>query len=325
MEAHLSMDPHNLENLEMVYLLKDVRLSSFSPYSVYYVAHPFWDGLVYYNNTTKVLNHMITSDNKLEIRKIEVGKKVKNSTAFDLPLRLAVAILRDPQGNINLDVPVEGNLDDPEYKLGKVIWGIIKNILVKAATSPYKLLAHAIKADEDDLKSIKFDYLSDSLTRRQQRNLSTIARVLKLKPELKINLVYLPGNPDETEMLAAFEAKKRYVLKIDSTREDEPTAAQIKQIEALSINDSSFVNYLNRNLLFEGSLPPIEKCKRLIGRRRIDSRMEALINSRKRLITDYLSSQEQLNEGSFAIADPNEDKVSDGVPMFEVQFGLTDE
>jgi hypothetical protein len=53
--------------------------------------------------------------------------------------------------------------------------------------------------------------------------------------------------------------------------------------------------------------------------------MDALINNRKKLITDYLSSQEQLNQGSFAIGDANEEEVSDGVPMFEVQFGLVDE
>ncbi len=325
MDAHLSMDPHNLENLEMTYTLKNVRLSSFSPYSVHYVAHPFWDGLIYYDNKTKVLNHMIASENKLEIRKIEVGKKIKSSTAFDLPLRLAVAILRDQHGNVNLDVPVEGNLDDPEYKLGKVIWGIIKNILVKAATSPYRLLANAIKADEDDLKAIKFDYLTDSLTKKQQKNLSTLARVLKLKPELKINLVYMPGHPDETEMLAAYEAKKRYILKIDSTRDEDPTPAQLKQIEALSINDTAFVDYLNRSLLFEGSLPPIEKCKRLIGKRRLSNRMEAIINNRKKLIHDYLSSNEQLQPDAFEIADAGENELSDGAPKFDVRFGLVDE
>ncbi|HEX5167744.1 MAG TPA: DUF748 domain-containing protein [Cyclobacteriaceae bacterium] len=325
MKAVLSMDPHNLENLEMVYTLRDVRMSSFSPYSVYYVAHPFWDGLIYYDNKTKVLNHIITSENKLEIKRIEVGKKVKNTTAFDLPLRLAVAILRDQHGNVNLDVPVEGNLDDPKYRLGKVIWGIVKNILVKAATSPYKLLANAIKADEDDLKAIQFEYLSDSLTKKQQKNLSTLARVLKLKPELKINLVYLPGYPDEKEMMAAYEAKKRYILKIDSTRDDEPTPAQIKQIEALSINDSSFVDYLNRSLLFEGSLPPLEKCKRLVGNRRLNNRMNALISNRKKLLSDYLSGNERVQPNAFALEDAEEKAFSDGVPKFEVRFGLIDE
>jgi hypothetical protein len=261
----------------------------------------------------------------LEIRKIEVGKKIKNTTAFDLPIRLAVAILRDQHGNVNLDVPVEGNLYDPEYKLGKVIWGIVKNILVKAATSPFKLLARAIDADEDDLKSIRFEYLSDSLTKKQEKNLSLLTRVLKQKPELKIELVYKPAHPDEKEMLAAFEAKKRYILKIDSTRDDVPTTAQLKQIEELSINDSAFVHYLDRRLLFEGSAPAIEKCKRFVGKRRLDNEMETIINNRKKLMTDYLASQEELKPESYEIVDAGENDISVGVPQFEVKFGMTDE
>ncbi|HEY8511620.1 MAG TPA: DUF748 domain-containing protein, partial [Cyclobacteriaceae bacterium] len=193
MDAALSFDPHNLENMEVVYGIRDVRISSFTPYSNYYVAHPFQDGLIYYNSETKVLNRIIDSKNKLEIRRIDVGKKIGRKPIYNLPLRLAVAILRDVNGNINMEIPVTGDLNDPEYKLGKVIWGIIENLLVKAATSPYRLLAQAIDADENDLKAISFDYLSDSLTNRQRRNLNMLGRVLKLKPELRINLHYLPG------------------------------------------------------------------------------------------------------------------------------------
>lgn len=321
MDAALSFDPHNLENVEMVYGIRDVRISSFSPYSTHYVAHPFQDGLIYYNSETKVLNRIIDSKNKLEIRRIDVGKKIGRKPVYNLPLRLAVAILRDVNGNIDMEIPVEGDLNDPEYKLGKVIWGIVENLLVKAATSPYRLLAQAIDADENDLKAISFDYLSDSLTNRQRRNLSMLGRVLKVKPELRINLHYLPGNTDELSLLAAFEAKKRYILKIDTLREEEPNAAQLKDIEALSINDSAFVNYLNRRLLFEGSLSPIEKCKRYVGRRRLQNRMEAIMNNRKRLINDYLITEQQLPPEAFTFVD-EPDRTSDGLPMFEVQFDV---
>jgi hypothetical protein len=321
MDAALSFDPHNLENVEVVYGVRDVRISSFTPYSNYYVAHPFQDGLIYYNSETKVLNRIIDSKNRLEIRRIDVGKKIGRKPVYNLPLRLAVAILRDVNGNINMEIPVSGDLNDPEYKLGKVIWGIVENLLVKAATSPYRLLAQAIDADENDLKAISFDYLSDSLTNRQRRSLTMLGRVLKVKPELRINLHYLPGNTGELDLLAAFEAKKRYILRIDTLREEEPNAAQLKEIEALSINDSAFVNYLNRQLLFEGSLSPIEKCKRYVGRRRLQNRMEAIIDNRKKLVNDYLITEQQLPPESFTFVD-EPDRTSDGLPKFEVTFDV---
>lgn len=321
MDAALSFDPHNLENVQVVYGIRDVRISSFTPYSNYYVAHPFQDGLIYYNSETKVINRIIDSKNKLEIRRIDVGKKIGRKPVYNLPLRLAVAILRDVNGNINMEIPVSGDLNDPEYKLGKVIWGIVENLLVKAATSPYRLLAQAINADENDLKAISFDYLSDSLTNRQRRNLTMLGRVLKVKPELRINLHYLPGNTDELNLLAAFEAKKRYILRIDTLREEEPNAAQLKEIEALSISDSAFVNYLNRRLLFEGSLSPIEKCKRYVGRRRLQNRMLAIISNRKKLVNDYLITEQQLPPEAFTFVD-EPDRTSDGLPKFEVTFDV---
>lgn len=135
----------------------------------------------------------------------------------------------------------------------------------------------------------------------------------------------MPGENDEEETLAAFEAKKRYILKIDSTRDDEPTQAQIKQIGELSINDSSFVRYLDRNLLFEGSLPSIEKCKRFVGKRRLHNKMEDIVNNRKKFIDEYLSSQEQLKPEAYKIIDVTDSLKSDGIPKFDVAFGLVDE
>jgi hypothetical protein len=163
------------------------------------------------------------------------------------------------------------------------------------------------------------------LTNKQQKNLRMLGRVLKLKPELKIELIYKPGSDDESEMLAAYEAKKRYILKIDSLREEEPSMAQIKQIEELSINDSSFIQYMNRHLLFEGSLPPIEKCKRFVGKRRLENKMEAIVANRKKRITDFLSGLEEVKPENFALADAGENAKSDGIPKFDVQFGLVDE
>jgi Domain of Unknown Function (DUF748) len=320
MDATLKIDPHDLMNIDLQYQMEKLRISSFSPYSTYYVAHPFWDGQISYTNDTKILNHQITSKSLLKVKKIEVGKKVKNKTAYNLPIKLAVAILRDPNGDIQLEVPVEGNLDDPKYKLGKVIWGIIKNLFLKIAASPFKLLASAVGANEDDLKAVKFEYLSDSLSKKQQKNLGILAKVIKSKPELKIELIYHPAAQDELEQLAVFEAKKRYLLKIDTIDEKDPTSVQIKEIESLSINDSSFVSYLNKRLLFEGTATVVEKCKRYVGKLRLTNKMNAIIANRRKLISEYLIEKQQLKPTAFSITD-SKDK-SDGIPQFEVKFGV---
>lgn len=321
MDATLQVDPHDLMNIELQYQMEKLGISSFSPYSTYYVAYPFQAGQVSYTSETKILKRQISSKNILKVKKIEVGKRVANNTAYRLPIKLAVAILKDKNGDIELEVPVSGNLDDPKYKLGKVIWGIIKNLLIKIAASPFKLLASAVGANEDDLKAVKFEYLSDSLTKKQQKSLSILSKVIKSKPELKIELIYHPAAQDELEQLALFEAKKRYLMKIDTIEEKDPTSEQVKQIESLSMNDSSFVNYLNKRLLFEGSSTTvIEKCKRYVGKIRLHNRMNAIIANRKKLISEYLIEKQQLKPTAFSLSD-SKDK-SDGVPQFEVKFGV---
>ncbi|MFM9838157.1 MAG: DUF748 domain-containing protein [Cyclobacteriaceae bacterium] len=321
MDATLQVDPHDLMNIELKYSMEKLRISSFSPYTKYYVAHPFNDGQISYTSETKILKRQISSKNILKVKKIEVGKRIQNETAYKLPIKLAVAILKDKNGDIELEVPVSGNLDDPKYKLGKVIWGIIKNLLIKIAASPFKLLASAVGANEDDLKAVKFEYLSDSLTKKQQKSLSILSKVIKSKPELKIELIYRPAAQDELEQLALFEAKKRYLMKIDTIEEKDPTSEQVKQIESLSMNDSSFVNYLNKRLLFEGSTTTvIEKCKRYVGKIRLASRMNAIIANRRKLISEYLIEKQQLKPTAFSITD-SKDK-SDGIPQFEVKFGV---
>ncbi|MFN8135506.1 MAG: DUF748 domain-containing protein [Bacteroidales bacterium] len=120
-KAHLSFDPRDYMNMSVNYSIDDMRISDFNPYSKFYVAHAFVEGLLYYYSTNTISNGQLKSTNVMSIKKIEVSRKLNDKPLYALPLRLAIAILRDRKGNIDLDIPVEGNLKDPTYKIGKVI------------------------------------------------------------------------------------------------------------------------------------------------------------------------------------------------------------
>jgi hypothetical protein len=95
------------------------------------VATPFQNGKIKYVNVTSVINNQLDSKNTLDIERVKTGKKVKNATAMNLPVPLAVSLLKDVKGNIHLDIPVKGSLDDPKFRVGKVVWQVVKNLIVR--------------------------------------------------------------------------------------------------------------------------------------------------------------------------------------------------
>ena len=218
MKGTLGIDPKNFEDMNIDCIVSGLLISDFNPYSKYYVATPFLNGAVTYSNKTVIIKRKLSSKNSLEVVKIEAGNKVKNKTAMNVPVRLAVSLLKDVHGNIHLDIPVAGSLDDPKFKWGKIVWQVIKNIIVKAATAPFRFFANTFGGKEEDYKEVDFDYLQSAVEAPQQKTLDNLARVLTEKPDLNLQLVQVASRQDETELAALQQAKKQYlgVLSVDS-------------------------------------------------------------------------------------------------------------
>ena len=107
--------------------------------------------------------------NKMFIENIQVSKKEKTKSGNSLPMRLTVSLMKGSDGNINLDIPIEGPINDLKYKFGKVVWQVVKNIFTKIATSPFKALSNVLKVNEDDLKNIYFDNGQVKLSKKKKR------------------------------------------------------------------------------------------------------------------------------------------------------------
>lgn len=301
--AQLSVSPKDFMDMELYYKITDLLISDFTPYSTYYVAHPFWDGVVYYDSKNTIINRKLTSENLFRVERIELGDKVSNETAYKLPLKLAIALLKDIHGNIELDIPVEGDLNDPKYKLWKAIVKVLENLIVKAVTSPYRLLARSLGANEDDLKAIRFDYLQDSLSQKQQKGLDLIAKVLSAKPDLKAELIDVSDSVNEMETLAIYEAKKQFYLD-NHFNADSLSIILHDSIEHISSNDSLFNTYLNQKLgLDNTSLIPVQnKCIQLIGETALHEQIASIRQHREQFIKAYLLQEKEVPSERLVIA-----------------------
>jgi hypothetical protein len=121
------------------------------------------------------------------VDQLELGDEVQSPDAVHLPLKLAVALLRDRNGVIDLELPMNGSLDDPKFRVGPIIWKIFVNIIVKAATAPFALLGHLFGGGEH-VNVVEFAPGSAELAKPAQDQLTSIANALKARPQLKLDV-----------------------------------------------------------------------------------------------------------------------------------------
>jgi outer membrane protein OmpA-like peptidoglycan-associated protein len=135
----------------------------------------------------KLRGNRLEGNNDITIKKLQLGEKIKSEQAKDLPLGLAIALLSDANGVIQMNLKVKGNLDQPDFSLGNIFWDVLSNTLSKAITSPFSLLA-SLAGGTEDLDELLFLPGEPDLTPTQQTKLAKLAQALKERPRLSMNI-----------------------------------------------------------------------------------------------------------------------------------------
>jgi hypothetical protein len=292
-EVLYGFDPTDMLEMDLYYRITEMSVTDISPYSVFYVAHPFWEGDVTMESSTNVKSKILHSDNKLLIEKIKVGSKSNRPALFDMPLKLAIAILKDPKGNIDLEIPVDGDLNDPNYHYGKIIWSVIKNLLIKAATAPYKLIAGMFGGNADDLRQVSFDYMQFGLGQKQLNQLKPIVKMLENKKDVNVTFRQFTEPGVENEQVASLNARRMYWhSRNGGAMTDSLTRDQEMAIESLSIKDSMFVTWVDSIVGPSTTYIPIqEKVIKVCGHDNVNIVKRKLQDSRNRSVMNFFISE----------------------------------
>lgn len=228
----LSADPY----ADITLTFNDIELAPITPYSGRYLGYTVNQGKLNLDLRYLLKNQQIESSNRIFIDQFFFGDKVESADATSLPVRLAVALMRDQKGEIHLDIPVTGRSDDPEFRIGSVIWGILKNLVVKAATSPMSLLSSMMGGGEA-FSAVQFTSGSATLSESEAQKLSTLAKVLLDRPALKLLVIghVDPESDPEGYRREELQAKMRRTKFLDLTRRGTlPTGATTETMEILS-------------------------------------------------------------------------------------------
>lgn len=134
------------------------------------------------------------------IENVEIGEK--QGGLHELPLKFAIFLLKDREGVIDLDVPVSGDLKDPEVNIGKIAWNTLKNLIVKTLAAPYDWLAKLVGVDPKDIQTIEFAYGDTTMTNQIRGQLDLLLSLEEKKEGLGIELVYYSEVEKEKEQLS---------------------------------------------------------------------------------------------------------------------------
>ena len=168
-----------------------IELTGLSPYTTKYTGFPIVKGTLTVDVHYLLDQGKLTADNHIFIDQLTFGDHVDGPDATNLPIRLAVSLLKNSKGQIDLRIPVSGSLSDPQFSIGSIILGAFMNLIIKAATSPFTLLAAAFGGSggaQQDLGYIEFPPGYVTLTPDSQQKLDTVAKALADRTALKLNI-----------------------------------------------------------------------------------------------------------------------------------------
>ncbi|MDA7415195.1 DUF748 domain-containing protein [Xenophilus arseniciresistens] len=185
--------------LDITARMNELDLPPLSPYSVRYAGHGIERGKLSMNVNYKVApDGRLTATNKLVLNQLRFGEEVKGAPN-SLPVRLAVALLADRNGVIDVDLPLSGSLNDPQFSIGPLIWKAVLNLITKAVTAPFRLLTGGLGGGSSDSSTVPFAAGSAVLTEQAKKSLDGVVKALKERPELRMTVVGVSSFDKEKE------------------------------------------------------------------------------------------------------------------------------
>jgi hypothetical protein len=184
-EAHSILS--NFKNMTDVKInFKNLDVSSFSPYSGKFIGQKIADGRLWLALNYSIRNAQLSSTNNIKIKNLTLGEDVNSPEAMSIPVGLAIALLEDGDGLIDLDVPVKGNMDKPQFELSGVIWKTLGNIITNIVTAPFRFLGSLLGLDSDELGIITFNFSEAEVLPPQKEKLDKLIQIFQKKKNLVV-------------------------------------------------------------------------------------------------------------------------------------------
>lgn len=326
----LPLDPE--QNTDLTVLFRNVELPDLTPYTIRFAGREIADGRMDLDLRYRVQEGTMAGSNSLMINDLQLGDRVEHPDAFNLPLGLAVALLKGPDGTIDVDVPVEGDVNDPEFRIGGVIVKAIVNLVTNIATSPFRLLGSLVGMEGDEeFDKLEFEPGRAELTPPERGKLTKLAEALNLRPQLtlKIPPVWDPEIDADALRVLQTDARIESLLADTQAGDDEQMFAARRRdaVEMLFQGDFPDVDLEDVRAQFRTPVDPeqpegestldqtayiAELRDRLVAASGVsDAALEALAFGRATAVVSALTEAAEIDAARLRIEDPREADVTE--------------
>lgn len=231
----LPFDFKNRANLKIIF--KNLDMTSFTPYSGKFVGYAIKEGKLSMDLSYKIRKGLMEGDNKINLDSLTLGEKIESEDAVNLPLGLAIAILKDSKGQIDINLPVSGDMNSPEFRYGSIVWRAIGNLIGSIVTSPFKLLGSMLGIETENLKSVDFAAGEYALIESEEEKMEQYQQILEKRAELK--LLITPSFNEIIDTQALKEQNVTAQLEILSRKNSKTEDSYSKTIQKLFLQKYS--------------------------------------------------------------------------------------
>ncbi len=287
---------------------ENIELGPLTPYSQKHLGYPIDKGKLFLNLEYIIDKRSISSENKIFIDQFTLGEPVESPDAINLPVKLAISLLQNRKGEIDLNVPVSGSLDDPEFSVGYFIFKIITNIIEKAVTSPFALIG-GLAGGGEELGYAEFDYGSATLTDEVTEKLNKLDEALYSRPLLNLEIEGHADTTNDRAVLTTSLLDKK--IKSAKLRDDASKGLPPLSLEEIVIAPEEYAAYLAIACRDEGIPEPegekkVEEMERLLTDTITvtDDDLRQLAYQRATVIRDYILASGKVEKERIFLVEP---------------------
>ena len=295
----------DISNQNISVFLNNIDLQSFTPYSLAMFGNPITNGHISIQSQNVIINNRLKGTNKVSIFQPQIGDKDKSVKAeYNVPLKMGLYILTDKNGKVDLDLPISGNIDSPDFSYGKIIIKTLGNLLVKVAASPFNVL----KNSNAQIDQICFNATATEFSNEEYAQFAQLGTMLREKPELKLHLTQNLLYRDAVIEYSINELKKNMAIQ-DSTNhitEDNANELLIKEKYLAIPTKSEELRMVADKMLRERNITPQAKLTTeqkavLIYENTVKQSITNDMQWRNSLVQNYLKTSCSVPDSSFKI------------------------
>jgi hypothetical protein len=315
--------------LDLRAVARGFDLPKLSPYSGRWAGYAIEKGKLTADVRYRIEGERLAAENKLVINQLTFGDKVDSPDATSLPVRLAVSLLKDRNGNIDLDVPISGTISDPQFSVGGLLWRAIGNLIVRVVSSPFSLLASLGGAEAAELSHIAFPAGVATLDDEDRGRLDALARALESRPGLSVEIAGF-GDP-EGDRAAMRRERLEHGLrgaKLAQMRRADP-GAELPPISEVKLDDGERARLLERawrdaklDAAAGGKAPSPEELERqlLAASPVATEEVRQIAQQRAQAARDYLRDRRKVPDERLFLLAPRIAEPGDARPPARAEF-----